>query len=345
VWNEEGASIHITVVPPWWKTNIFYSGCTLFSVLLVVAFVRYRTASIRKEKKILEQKVAERTLELAQKNEDITSSIQYAKRIQDAILPTKEHIQKLFPDSFVLFKPKDIVSGDFYWANFISNPNGEFARGRIRLGEGQGGACFLLCTGDCTGHGVPGAFMSLLNIAFLNEITIERKITRPDLILNELREEIIKAMNPDKIQEQNYSAEEVKDGMDCILCSFDFKNNILNAACANNPLYLVRNGELTEYEPDNFPVGLHTGEKKNFTLHTITLQKGDVIYTASDGYVDQFGGPKDKKFKTKMLKEKLAEISRLPMSEQKSILEKTFTEWKGTREQTDDVTVIGIRIC
>lgn len=311
------------------KTVSWSIAAGLLLVIIFSLFVLNRWRITQRQKKIIElQKVEveKAKTEVEQKNKDITDSIRYAQRIQNALLVTEGYLQKHLPEHFVFFRPRDIVSGDFYWANLTP--------GHSSNGEGSR---FLLLTGDCTGHGVPGAFMSLLMISLLNEIVLERKITRPDLILYYVREEIIKALNPE-------GREDIKDGMDCILCSFDFKNNILNAACAYNSLYLARNGELIEYEPDRIPVGVSGGEKKNFTLHEINLQKGDVIYTSTDGYADQFGGQKEKKLKSKTLREKLIAISCLSMEEQKKNLANIFDEWKGNLDQTDDVTVIGVKV-
>ena len=257
---------------------------------------------------------------LEQKNKDITDSINYAKRIQRALLASDTLLNKNLPEYFVYYKPKDIVSGDFYWANFV---NGKF----------------LIITADCTGHGVPGAFMSLLNISLLNEITLLKKIIQPDLILNHIREQIITTLNPEGIEQEG------RDGMDCILCAFDFNNNKLEFSAANNPLWIFRkqNLKIEEFKADKQPVGFH-GIYKPFTLQSIELNKGDIVYCFTDGFADQFGGPKGKKFRYKQLETILQTNSHLPMSEQKNILDKTFNEWKGDLEQVDDVLIIGIRI-
>lgn len=256
--------------------------------------------------------------EVEEKNKDITDSINYAQRIQRAVLPHRRDIRAAFPESFVLFRPKDIVSGDFYWA----------AAGKDFFNIG---CC------DCTGHGVPGAFMSLLNISFLNQTVKERGITDPDKILNDVRQSIVRALNPDGNDER-------KDGMDAVLCSIDIKNKVLHAACANNPIWYIQNGELKEIKPDKMPVGSHTNMEVSFTKHSIQLQDGDSIYLFTDGYADQFGGPKNKKFRYKQLEDILLANTLLPMKTQKDILENAFMEWKGKCEQVDDVLVIGIRI-
>jgi len=282
---------------------------------------------VREQNVELERKVKERTHEIhlqkeiiEEKNKDIVSSIEYAKRIQRALLASDALLNKSLPDHFVFYMPKDIVSGDFYWAQQTKENK------------------FLMCTADCTGHGVPGAFMSLLNISFLNEATVERKIISPDLILNEVRSKIIQALNPTGDEQGG------KDGMDCSLCLFDFENKQLHFSCANNPLWIIRDGNVIESEVDKFPVGQQSDVHKPFTLQTMNLQKDDIVYTFTDGFADQFGGPKGKKFKYKQLRDLILANSMLPLQQQKSILEKTIVEWKGNLEQIDDILVIGIKI-
>jgi serine phosphatase RsbU (regulator of sigma subunit) len=180
--------------------------------------------------------------------------------------------------------------------------------------------------------------MSLLNISMLNETTIEKKIHSPAPILDDVREHIIKALNPEGDDTGS------KDGMDCVLCSFDFSNNKVDFACANNPLWIIRNNELIEFKADKMPVGIQHEKHIPFTLQSAHIQKGDMVYLFTDGYADQFGGPKGKKFKYKTLSDKLKEISNKPMKEQKDLLDKTFEEWKGGLEQVDDVLIIGIRV-
>ncbi len=226
---------------------------------------------------------------------------------------------------FILYKPKDIVSGDFYFA--LAHKTNEKENEK-----------FYLCTADCTGHGVPGAFMSMLNISYLNESIIERKISKPNEILNHIREEIINSLNPEG------SDEESKDGMDCSLCAYDFKKMEMEFSAANNPVWLVRNKELTEYKADKMPVGKYHDATTPFTSQTIKLQKGDIIYTFTDGYADQFGGPKGKKFKYKQLEDILMSNHEKDLDEQKEILSRKFEEWRGNLEQVDDVLVIGMKI-
>jgi serine phosphatase RsbU (regulator of sigma subunit) len=240
----------------------------------------------------------------------------YAKRIQTALIPSLELFSDKL-DHFVLYKPLAIVSGDFYWVSARDNMQ-------------------IIIAADCTGHGVPGAFMSMLGVTLLNEIVNEKQIIMPDQIISTLRDGIIKSLK------QVVDEDTVKDGMDIAVCVVDFKENILWFAGANNPLYLIRNGELIHYRPDKMPVAIHY-RMQPFTLHKIELQKGDQFYIFSDGYADQFGGPNEKKFMSTHMKEKLVEISGLPMLQQGEKMNTVFEEWRGENPQVDDVTLIGVR--
>ncbi|MCE3226240.1 MAG: protein serine/threonine phosphatase [Bacteroidetes bacterium] len=297
----------------------------LFSILIgfiILSFYIYRNYKQKKNANLaLESKnkeIEEQRSLLETKNSEILDSIHYAKRIQTALLASENLISEHLPEHFIFYKPKDIVSGDFYWASAVDSK-------------------FIFATCDCTGHGVPGAFMSLLNISFLNEVTSQKKIIQPDKIFEEVRKDIINALNKD-------AKEETKDGMDGVLLSYDLKNNTLEFTAANNPVIIIRNNELLKFTPDKFPVGLSHGALKPFTLQTQDLMKGDCIYTFTDGISDQFGGEKGKKFKQKRLEELLVKIHTRPMSEQHEILGKEFENWKGSLEQVDDVLVIAVRI-
>lgn len=270
---------------------------------------------VEKQKSLVEQK----SLLLEEKNKEVFDSIHYAKRIQRVLLTSEGYLKKIFPQHFVLYKPKDIVSGDFYWS--VKQDNKVF-----------------IATADCTGHGVPGAFMSLVGISFLNEIVIERKITSPEKILGQLREQIIHALNPED------ATEESKDGMDIALCCYDFERMQLSFASANNPLYLIRDNVLTELRPDKFPVGKYQEELTPFSLQTIDLKPGDAVYTFTDGYADQFGGINGKKYKYKQLREKLLQVHQLPLEEQKQTLDRGIESWRGKLEQVDDILIIGVRV-
>lgn len=258
-----------------------------------------------------------RNVELKQLLEEITESVKYAKRIQKAILPSEKFFRKYFPDSFILYKPKDIVSGDFYWMDVIDDVP-------------------FLATCDCTGHGVPGALVSVVCHNALNRAMREFKRINPGETLDKTRELIIEHFSK--------SDEEVKDGMDCILSKIDLANMQLTYAAANNSFYIIRSGELLEQSADKMPVGKYMETLHPFSQRTVSLQRGDVIFTFSDGYADQFGGPKEKKFGYKQFEKLLLSIASLPLPEQQEILTTTIQEWKGKSEQTDDILVVGIKI-
>jgi serine phosphatase RsbU (regulator of sigma subunit) len=314
------------------KLTILFMALIALAVGVIAVVILRSLRITRKQKTLIEQQklvVEEQKLLVEQqkaivdeKNKDITDSIHYASRIQRALLTSNDFISKRLKEYFILFKPRDIVSGDFYWANEV---------------ETNAGKRFLICAGDCTGHGVPGAFMSLLNISLLNEVNIEKSIHEPHAILDDVREHIIKALNPEGLSTGS------QDGMDCVLCSFDLTSYMLSFACANNPLWIVRGTELIESKADKMPVGIQEGYKP-FSSQSLQLQKGDVVYIFTDGYADQFGGPKGKKFKYKQLQEVLLANAHRPMAEQKELLALTIENWKGELEQVDDILIIGIRV-
>jgi serine phosphatase RsbU (regulator of sigma subunit) len=256
---------------------------------------------------------------IEEKNKDITASINYASRIQRAMLPDPGEIKGLNKNSFILYLPKDIVSGDFYW----------FCRSDKKL---------IVIAADCTGHGVPGALMSMLGISFLEEIVNNRKITESGQILNELRQEVQRALR------QKGSLDEAKDGMDISLCVIDRSKNILWFSGAFNSLYLVRKNELVEFRADRMPIGISGFSEKSFTTQEIPIFSNDIIYMFSDGYADQFGGSQSKKYKYSTLKTFLLSIHKLPLAKQKQKLEEEFLEWKGTSPQIDDVLILGLKI-
>ncbi|MCW3084785.1 MAG: hypothetical protein JWP12_2151 [Bacteroidetes bacterium] len=292
----------------------------LVSVLTFFIFRGYRIKQRSNEIITGQKKEVELQRDLIEaKNIEITDSIFYARRIQRALLASDALLKKNLPEYFVMYKPKDIVSGDFYWANTVNDK-------------------FYLSVADCTGHGVPGAFMSLLNISFLNETVIEKKIESPDKILEQVRTQIITALNPEGVETES------KDGMDAVVCMFDFKSMWLRFACANNPLWLIRNNEIKEFAADKMPVGMHYGEQKPFTLQTLGLRKGDLIYLFTDGYADQFGGEGGKKFKYKQLKQLLLDNHQKSLAEQKIMLETTLAKWQGGLEQLDDILIVGIKV-
>ncbi|MCH8317369.1 MAG: SpoIIE family protein phosphatase [Bacteroidetes bacterium] len=260
---------------------------------------------------------------ITEKNKDITDSINYARRIQTAIFPPDELVKSLLKDAFILFKPRDIVSGDFYWL------------------ESQDGTVYVSAV-DCTGHGVPGAFMSIIGYNMLNQAILEHGTRKASDILDELNKSVGNALR------QTGEASSTKDGMDIALCALSSNNNgtKLQYSGAYSPLYLIRNKKCIKTKADRFPIGNISEKQEKFTNHEFELQKGDIFYIFTDGYADQFGGPKDQKFKYKQFRELLLSIHHLPMEEQRSILDKTISEWmKDDKiEQTDDILVIGVRV-
>lgn len=288
---------------------------------------------LRENERVLEEKVLERTEQVVRQKEEIeiknselevlfkhvTDSIKYAKRIQDAILPPESLIRKVLPNSFVLFRPKDIVSGDFYWIDKKSNKT-------------------MFGAIDCTGHGVPGAFMSIVGYNILKQVIDNNENTSPAFILDRLNEGVSETLH------HGMDVAQAKDGMDVAFCTIDFSTLELQYAGAYNPLYIVREGQLIEIKADKFPIGLFLGEeKKKFTNHIMQLQKGDAVYIFSDGYADQFGGPKEKKFMTAQLKETILAMANEPMLKQGERLNEIFEAWRGDSPQVDDVTLIGVR--
>ncbi len=298
------------------------------------ALLRMRS-DLRENERVLEQKVIERTEEVVRQKEEIqeknqelevlykhvTDSIRYAKRIQEAILPPDALVKRLLPQSFILYKPKDIVSGDFYWV------------------DEKDGKVFFAAV-DCTGHGVPGAFMSIVGYNLLKDIIADHEPLSPAQVMDSMKKGVSRTLHHGHSEDNN-----AKDGMDMSMCAIDFKKMELNFAGAFNPMYLVRDGKLHQYHADKFPVGLMEGtENQSFTNNIINIQKGDTIYVFSDGYADQFGGPKGKKFMVTHFRELLIKASALNIHEQRDFLFKTIEDWRGTLEQVDDILVIGVKV-
>lgn len=325
---------------PWWETAWFRLSALGLFLLLITGIHRWRTTSLRKDNIKLDKKVKARTRDviiekkivekqkqiIEEKHKEMTDSIHYAERIQRALLANKklldEHLlskDATGRDYFIFFRPKDVVSGDFYHA--------------VSLGKNN----FILTTADSTGHGVPGAIMSILNMACLDK-AIGKGLTSPELILNETRRLVIESLRNDG------STEGGRDGMDGCMLSFDFEHQRLHFAGANNPVWVIRGREIIELKANRFPVGKHDKDQTPFSLFTLPLQKQDMIYCFTDGFPDQFGGPNGKKFKHKQLQQLLLSLSQLPLAVQKQGLSDAFDSWKGEQEQVDDVTVIGIRI-
>jgi ligand-binding sensor domain-containing protein/serine phosphatase RsbU (regulator of sigma subunit) len=318
VWNSIPAQYSFRILAPPYKRGWFLITIGLLILSAIAAFIKIRERNLVREKRVLESHVKERTLalsvaneELAMKNKDILDSITYAKRIQLSILPPEIP----FDDVFILFKPKDIVSGDFYWVT------------------SAGGKEFLAAV-DCTGHGVPGAFMSFIGYTSLNKIVIEQGIYQPSSILNRLNEEVAHTLH-------QKGEDIVNDGMDISLVAYDPAARQLEYAGAFNPLVLIRKGEILETKADRFAIGRATGTEKKFTNHTISLEKNDTIYMYSDGYGDQFGGPEGKKFKTSNLKELFVSIQDKNMEQQREVLDITLEKWRRGHEQIDDILVMG----
>lgn len=251
--------------------------------------------------------------------DDHMSSLRYAGIIQHALMPNPEILKGYISDYFILFLPRDIVSGDFYYA-FCSRKK------------------ICIAAGDCTGHGVPGALMSILGISFLNEIMQSGVNLKANRVLNLMREKVMKALD------QKGDSEDTKDSIDIALCQIDCNSNRLDFSGAGRPLYMIRNGELTEFKADNMTIGIDPVQEKSFTNHSIVTFPGDSFYIFSDGFCDQFGGLTDKKFKYKRFRELIESVQGRSMAQQKFILEKTFNEWKGTTHQIDDVIVFGFQI-
>jgi serine phosphatase RsbU (regulator of sigma subunit) len=293
------------------KTQKIIEGVLFVGILLVIGFLGFVYKQLNTTKK---QKVV-----IEEKQQEISDSINYAKRIQDAMMTSSVYLKDTLPKSFIFFKPKDVVSGDFYWIYKDQEDN------------------IFFTVADCTGHGVPGAFMSMIGTSLLNEIIIEKEIKDTDKILHEMRAQIIKSLG----QEQEGAQ---KDGMDISLCKLNMKNKTVEFSGAHNSLVHVRDEELKTYRGDHQPVGLLLGDKKPFTKHKVKLKKNDMLYIYSDGYQDQFGGEKGKKYMAAKFKNQLLKISKETEDQQLSLLDKEFSSWIKDYEQVDDVCVMGVRI-
>jgi serine phosphatase RsbU (regulator of sigma subunit) len=303
------------------QRNALILGCVLVVIIAGISIVAF--INKRKTSKLLSKQVDEINHQngiIKERNKDITDSIQYAKRLQEAVFPEANKLNEYFAESFVLFRPKDIVSGDFYWFEEVENKT-------------------IIIVGDCTGHGVPGAFMSILGHNLLNQIILEDKITSPAKILNLLDKRVSNALN------KRDSKEETNDGMDMVICVVDKAKNSLTYAGANRPLVIRRGEKLIELKPDKHAIGgIQDSTCKLFSQQEITIQANDVLYMFSDGYYDQFGGPRGKKFKYKQLASSILSIAAFSLEEQKTILSDTLESWRGNLEQVDDVCVIGVKI-
>lgn len=285
-------------------------------LILMVALLMFK---MFRDKQKANQILEEKNNLITQQKQEITDSIKYASRIQRAVLPSYDLINGALPEHFVLFMPRDIVSGDFYWMTSKND--------RV-----------VLVAADCTGHGVPGAFMSMLGVSFLYEIVNKESILQPATILNQLRSHIKTTLS------QTGKLDEQKDGMDISICVINRQGMKMEWSGAYNPLYQIRKGELTEYKPDKMPVAVHINDYISFTNHEVDIQQGDTFYMFSDGYADQFGGSEGRKFMSKKFKELLTSIFDKPMNEQRDMLQSAHLSWKGDQEQVDDILVVGFRI-
>lgn len=324
--DSQEATCTFTILPPWYRTGWAYTFYALGFIGIIFLSVRLGARRLRLQKEKLEVLVNERTAEVVEQKQqlesafkDIRDSITYAQRIQEAILPVDAEIARIIPESFIFFRPRDIVSGDFYWLASTETKS------------------FIACV-DCTGHGVPGAFMSMIGNTLLNQIVIEKKTEAPELILEALHSGVRHALRQD-------TGGETRDGMDIALCVIDHATMQLSYAGANRPLWRISLNDFHEIKADKYSIaGDQLEEQRKFKGHTLQLQKGDCIYLSTDGYADQFGGEKGKKFMVKRFQQLLLAIHQQPMQEQRRRLEHAFLEWKGPLGQVDDVLVIGFRI-
>ena len=324
IWSEP-VSYRFTIYPPFWKRIWFYIVCAISLGAGFYLFMKWKVKALQKQNQLLEDKVEERTREVVEqkkiieeKNKDITSSIRYAKRIQDALLPAKKYLNEHMGEYFVLFKQKDIVSGDFYWVNKKDDK-------------------LFFAAIDCTGHGVPGAFVSLVAHGNIQRALVLFNMRSPASILDKLNEGVTDVLS------RGGETQDIKDGMDISLCALNRREMKLEFSGANHPMILIRNGELIETKGDKQPIGQYIS-RKNFTNNEMEVKKGDMIYLFSDGYADQFGGESGKKFKRSRLKEMLLAHHGKPMNEQKEILDDTIEQWKGNLEQIDDILVMGVKV-
>jgi serine phosphatase RsbU (regulator of sigma subunit) len=315
------------VLPDWsiliGESTLQYTLYVLLLGIIIYLFVRYQTRSLTGARKLLREKeaaydeIARQREELEAKNRSITDSLIYASYIQAALLPSESYFKRLLPDSFIFFKPKDIVSGDFYW---------------IRESAGK----IYVVAADCTGHGVPGAFMSMIGVELLNKIIIDQGLEDPALILSVLSKGIARTFSG-----VDEGPKSLKDGIDLGLCVIDRKSSELLYAGAFLPLYILRDNKVIEIKGDRLSVGM-TGNVR-FTCSRVQVERDDVIYMFSDGYTDQFGGPHDKKFMFRRFRHLLLAIHKFPFVEQESILSDSISSWRGDSEQVDDLMVIGFR--
>ncbi|MFN8258003.1 MAG: two-component regulator propeller domain-containing protein [Bacteroidales bacterium] len=326
IWNSSPVTFTFTIRPPFWKSIWFYILIGIIILSGFVTFIKMRERNLIREKKMLEEKVEERTIEISKKNKEleikntnITDSIKYAKRIQDAMLPDSDYLNTILKEYFILFKPRDIVSGDYYWV-------------------AKKDSSVIITAADCTGHGVPGAFMSMLGITLLDEIVNKKNITNTGLILDEMREAVIKSLKQKGIRG------ETQDGMDVSICAIDTTTLKMQYSGAYHPIFIVRNGELIKLKANRMPIGIYFKQTAPFECQEFQLLKNDIIYLFSDGYPDQFNDVKGEKMMIRNFRNYILEAAKLPMNEQKNFLDEKLMLWKGKTEQIDDILIFGIKI-
>lgn len=310
-----------------YRQYVLMAGMMLILVLAVAIYIAFRQKqrnnkmlTVQNEKIRQQNRIIEKAHSILEnKSKDITESILYARRIQQAILPQEDEIKMVFPNSFVFFRPKDVVSGDFYW---FSQVNG----------------LYILAVADSTGHGVPGAFMSMIGNDMLNQVVNDGSVSNPAEALELMDTKIGKALSKGR------NSSEMKEGIEMAMVAFDRGFGSLHFSGAGRPLFVLRKGEILEYKPTNQTLGIFSACREPFRLHTIPLEKNDIVYLFTDGFSDQFGGPRNKKFLTKRFRELLLLIASKPMDEQKMAIENTFEGWKGKQKQVDDICIVGIKI-
>ena len=312
-------NIYRYVAKPWSKEDLKLGIDSAMEVYNLKIQNRNLINYLEDAKLNLEQKVMERTRKVEQQRLDITDSIHYASRIQKALMLPSEALDKMIPSHFVLNKPKDIVSGDYYWVSKKSDQ-------------------LIIAVADCTGHGVPGAFMSILGINLLNEIVSKSDKQHASDILNELREKTIKALG------QTGKWDESREGMEMALCVVDFKRRIVQFSGAFRPMYMISEGELSVIKGDRMPIGFYEEKMVSFSNKELPFKENDIIYLFTDGYVDQIGGLQRKTFKSTRLTKLLKEIGHKPLKEQKSILREEHEIWRAGQEQIDDILILGVEL-
>lgn len=333
VWTSKPASISFSIDPPFWKTWWFYVLSTVAFVVVVYIVFKVRLQSLQNRAEELQKRVDKKTAQLQKeketveeqskiiekKNQNITASINYAQRIQNTVLPIKDNIKKIFPESFIHYKPKDIVSGDFYWFNEIENK-------------------IVIAAVDCTGHGIPGAFMSLIGNNLVNDVVTRLGITNPSQILYKLHEDILVTL---KKSEQTSAT---VDGMDVSICVIDSLTNTLEFASTGQPLILIKNGQAEIIRSGKYPIGLVLKKERSYPTQSLALKKGDSFYLFTDGYIDQFDATNTQKFSEEGFKNFLLSIQDLSLENQEKSIDAAFVKWKGDLAQMDDVLIIGVKI-